>query len=509
MKLLYTILLSLTICLSAFAQDNSFTAGPYLLDVTMNSAVVAFHLDKPMFAKVKISQGSDVKEFTSKGQSISHFIKITGLKSGMTYDYQVICGDGKTQTPAGDKSFQIRTVCRQGKSFSFAVYGDTRPGDNKTSRYHEEIIKQVALQEPSFALVLGDMVDDGSKAQLWNDFFQIESKLLRRAAIYPVLGTYDYADSKGLYSHYLPPFSKGYYHFEWGGVQFFALNAWGTRGNQNLDELAPGSEQLKWFETEISKDNVQKSLFRVVFLHDPVCISRGQASPALRQYLVPLFKKYNVDVVFASWHLYERSINEGINYIITGGAGAELIWMDKDKNYQSQAEAREYHFCKVDINSNAMTISALTADGTVLDSIMLTPKTEKLQAEKGQSASRLAKEIHIAPDENNPSVPLYFFSSDCDFCKELLNVILPKLARENKVSLEILYYNLGNEGIYELLKNAESHFGRHELNIPALFIGKTAMGGESEIRQNLPKELAEFRQNPDKYLEQTISPLQN
>ena len=469
---------------------------------------MAFHLDESMSAKVRIFDGNDTREFNSETNSKSHFVKITGLKPGLTYDYEVICGNGRIRTPPDGQSFQIRTACREGESFTFAVYGDTRPSENKTTRYHQEIVNQVILQEPMFCLVLGDMVDDGSRIDLWNEFFQIESKLLRRTAIYPVLGDNDFANGKGRYSDLFPLLSPGYYRFEWGGVQFFALDAWGTRGDQKNDEFNAESPQMKWLESELAKDEAQKAPFRVVFLHDPVFISRGRSSEVLQRTLSPLFKKYKVDVVFASWHLYERSINDEITYIVTGGAGAELIWMDKDRNYPSQAEAREYHFCKVEVNSNAMTISAIAANGTVLDNITLTPRASEPQTADRleRAANRLAKEIHITSDDNNPSVPLYFFSSDCTFCRELLDYELPKLARDNKVSLEILYFDLGVEGTYELFLNAGAEFGRQGVDIPAIFIGRSALGGESEISQNLPAELAKFRKDPQSYLERMITP---
>jgi cytochrome c biogenesis protein CcdA len=504
---LYVILLSLFLCCGSLAQSG-FTAGPYLLDVTMDSAIVAFHLDQPLTAKIIIHDGCDIREFNSETNSKSHFVKITGLKPDLTYDYQIICGDGQIQTPPNDHSFQIRTACRTGESFSFAVYGDARPSENKTTRYHQEIINQVILQEPMFCLVLGDMVDDGSKIDLWNQFFQVESDLLRRTAIYPVLGNNDFAAGKGLYPDFFPSLARGYYRFEWGGVQFIGLNAWDTRGDQKNAEFNADSPQIKWLESELSKDEVQNAPFRVIFLHDPVFISRGRASELLQRTLAPLFKKYKVDVVFASWHLYERSINDEITYIVTGGAGAELIWMDKDKNYPSQAEAREYHFCKVEVNSNAMTISAIAANGTVLDSITLSPQANQPQTADRleRAANRLAKAIHITSDESYPSVPLYFFSSDCSYCRQLLDYDLPKLARDNKVSLEVLYFNLGDEGAYELFLNAGAEFGRQGVDVPAIFIGRSVFGGQSEIEKNLPVELAKFSKDPQSYLQQMITP---
>lgn len=503
--LLCIILLSATLC---YGELSGFTAGPYLLDVKTDSAVVAFHLEKPLAAKVRVFDSNNTREFNSETQSKSHFIKITGLEPGLTYEYEIICGNGQIQTPKGDRSFQIRTACRAGESFTFAVYGDTRPGENKTTRHHQGIINKIIPQEPMFCLVLGDMVDDGAKTDLWDEFFRIESGLLRRSVIYPVLGDNDFANGRGIYSEFFPSLAQGYYKFEWGGVQFFGLRAWGTRGGQSSDEFNVESPQMKWLESELAKDEVQKAPFRAVFLHDPVYISRGRTSDVLRRTLAPLFKKYKVDVVFASWHLYERSVNDEITYIITGGAGAELIWMDKDKSYPSQAEAREYHFCKVDINSDAMTISAIAENGTVLDSITLTPRSGESEGDNRleRAARRLGRDILIAAAPDSPAVPLYFFSSDCEYCRQLLKYDLPRLANENNIALAILYFNLGIEGTYDLFLNAGADFGRQGVDIPAVFIGRSVFGGEAEIGKNLPAELAKFRKDPQSYLEQMITP---
>jgi cytochrome c biogenesis protein CcdA len=505
-------LVSLTIFAVAMlypcAYGSDFTAGPYLLDVTTGSAVVAFHLDVPLAAKVMVFDGNQAKEFKSEKASKSHFIKVTGLKPGLTYTYQVICGDEQVLTPEGDQSYQIRTACRPGESFSFAVYGDTRPSENKTTRYHQEVINQATLSEPLFCLVLGDMVDDGTRADLWDEFFRVESKLLRRSAIYPVLGDNDFAGGKGIYAQFFPQLEKGYYRFEWGGVQFFGLRAWGTRGDQGREEIDADSPQVKWLETELAKEEVQKAPFRVVFLHDPVYISRGRASELLRRIWTPIFQKYKVDVVFASWHLYERSTSDEITYIISGGAGAELIWMNKDPTYPSQADAREYHFCKVDINSNAMTISAIGTDGTVFDSTTLTPRSRESETagRMERAAKRLGEEILINTSLDSPAVPLYFFSSDCEYCRQLLKHDLPELARQNNISLAVFYYDLNVEGTYDLFLNAEAEFGRQGADVPALFIGRSVLGGQLEIEKNLPAELAEFRKDPQAYLEQMITP---
>jgi len=493
---------------SANIAFGNFAVEPYLLDVTEDGAVVAFHLNEPSSAKVRVFDGDSVKEFVSVDNSKSHFIKVTGLNEGSVYDYQVICGQGAFQTGERDDSFQIKTAPRPGKSFTFAVYGDPRPGDTQTHRGHKEVITQVMGHEPAFCLILGDMVDDGAKTEHWEDFFQIASELLRRSAAYTVMGDNDHAGGRGSYAKYFPKLAKGYYRFEWGGVQFFALRAWDTRGQQRRREIDSESEQVRWLESELAKEEVQKSPFRVVFLHDPVYISRGKSSETVRRVWAPIFQKYRVDVVFASWHLYERSSYQGVTYIISGGGGAELIWMKKDPSFSSQAEARRHHFCRVDVDSDTMTIRAIATDGTVLDAITLMPKSQypDMTSETRQVAGQLRKEILMNEEAGGPELSLHLFSYDCAYCRKLLKHDLPLLAKKNNVTLQVFYFDLGVEGTYEMFLNAGAEFGRQGADIPAIFVGRKVLGGEAEIKSELGKEIAEFYNNPEQYLEQTIAP---
>ncbi|MBW8017754.1 MAG: hypothetical protein FVQ82_16390 [Planctomycetes bacterium] len=500
-----SIILFLVLANIAYAD---FAVKPYLLDVTEDSAVVAFHLNEPSSAIVKVFDDDQVKEFASDGESESHFIKVTGLKEGSTYDFQVICGQGAIETSKEDGSFQIKTAPRLGKFFSFAVYGDPRPGDTLASRGHKSVIAQVIEHEPAFCLVLGDMVDDGTKTDFWENFFQIESDLLRRSAIYTVMGDNDYAGGDGLYSKYFPKLAKGYYKFDWGGVQFFALRAWDTRGQQSRHEIDSESQQVRWLESELAKEEVQKAPFRVVFVHDPVYISRGKSAEILRRVWAPIFQKYNVDVVFASWHMYERSNFEGITYIISGGGGAEIIWMDKNPSFHSQAEARRNHFCRVDVESDTMTIRAIATDGTVLDAITLTPKVQSTgpTRQMNRSVNHLRKEILMNQQAGIEELSLHLFSYDCAYCRKLLKHDLDRLAKKNNVALRVFHYDFDVEGTYEAFLNAGAEFGRQGSDIPSVFIGRSVLGGESEIKSQLDKEIAEFRKNPDKYRRQTIVP---
>jgi len=497
----------------AKSSVNEFLIEPYLLEVDKNSATVAFHLENSIKAKVFIFDADNVATFESEEKSRSHFIRITGLQAGRTYRYQVIGGDGIVQTPPGDHTYQIRTACNKGESFSFIVFGDPRPGENLTHKHHQKVIDRAILKEPAFSLVLGDMVDDGRDFQLWQNFFSTEKELLRKAAIFPVIGDNDYMQGQGLVKGLFPLLERGYYHFEWGDVQFFAMNAWDSRGFQSRKELDAESEQMQWLESKLSKEEVQNSLYRIVFLHDPVLISRGYSSGLLKRVWEPVFKKYNVDIVFASWHMYERSQHNGIRYIISGGGGAELLWLNKNPDYAAQAEAKSHHFCKVDVQAGALTISAIDVKDTILDSLTISPKNKTAghQLDLQQIAKKVRQEILIESGGNRPFLPIHLFSYDsCSYCHKLLERILPKLARQYQVSFKVYFYDLElHEAVYDLLLAAGADFGHQHTEMPTLFIGRRALGGQPDIENGLTEELGHFKQYPVQYLRDRIVPFQD
>ena len=214
-------------------------------------------------------------------------------------------------------------------------------------------------------------------------------------------------------------------------------------------------------------------------------------------------------MVFASWHLYERSHDKGITYIISGGAGAALLWMNKNLSYPSQVDARQYHFCRVDVNAGALNIRSISIDGTVLDTITLTPRSHSVESTKHmeKAAHRLAKEIIInKANPGVPVIPLHLFSYDCTYCRKLLRHHLPLLARKNNIAFKVFYYDLSKQGTYDLFLNAGAEFGRQNSDIPAIFIGKTVIGGESEIKRILPRQIETFLENPEQYYAKSIVP---
>ena len=493
----------------SYAAPVMFTVQPYLLDVTQTTAVIAFELSESQPARVTLyRQDQYIRTFPSDPNTL-HFVPVTGLEPGRTYRYEVICGTDLLRTPKADSSYQIRTSGRPGDSFRFVVYGDPRPGESLTQRHHQSVMREVARNDPVFVAILGDMVDQGRNRNQWRDFFTVESPVLRRAAVYPVMGDNDYDHGQGIASRYLPPLQNRYYRFEWSGVQLFALYTWDTRGTQPESEFNADSEQVQWLTTQLAQPSVQQAPFRVVFMHDPVFISRGRSARRLRTVYAPLFEKHQVDLVFSSWHLYERSQHNHVHYVVSGGAGAELIWMNRSTQFPSLIDARRHHFCRVDISSNALTLRAIAEDGTVLDQLTLTPQGRMQQAAQQRFkrlAQRLAQSIPIDGGGSGPCLPVLIFAHDCPYCRQLVQSDLPRWARDNQVNLDVRYYDLKHRGAYDLFMAAGADFGHQQTELPSVFVGRSAVGGKQAISTRLPQLIRRFADDPQAFLNNAIQP---
>jgi hypothetical protein len=111
--------------------------------------------------------------------------------------------------------------------------------------------------------------------------------------------------------------------------------------------------------------------FTIVFFHHPLYSSgpHGNAT-LLRMIWKPIFEHFTVDIVFNGHdHDYERSVVNGITYVVTGGGGAPLY--DVGHSPWTMYSEKTYHYCLLTANSSLLTFEAIKPDGTVFDSFMI------------------------------------------------------------------------------------------------------------------------------------------
>jgi predicted phosphodiesterase len=348
------VVLYLAIHIYVTRQNQPQPRGPYLQSVTPDSIWVLWDTTSPLSGRVEFGLTPELGQVVEEHEDVLHHeVKLTGLKPYTDYYYRVDKG----------KMAKFRTAAESDSDgFLFAVLGDTRSGDT----VHRAIVKQIAAFEPDFIIHTGDLVESGRSVSEWNQFFKMEGPLLRIAPLYPTLGNHEDHDPNFNNSHYEDVFqlpgNELWYAFDYGNARFISLKADG----HPLREPFPDDEQLDWFEEQLI-DN--EAPWLIVFFHIGVFTSRSEdvLELGMREKLVPIFEKYDVDVVLMGHHhSYERILVNGITYIITAGGGASLYELNEPEP-GSQIAVRAHHFLTIEIKGGQLFGRAIDRQGKDID----------------------------------------------------------------------------------------------------------------------------------------------
>jgi 3',5'-cyclic AMP phosphodiesterase CpdA len=257
----------------------------------------------------------------------------------------------------------FRTAAPAAAPYRFLVYGDTRTRHDVHRRVVQAILKDGI---PDFALQTGDLVENGEDNSLWPIYFEAEKELLRQTAFFPILGNHE-RNAHDFYEFFQA--ATPYSSFNWGNAHIMVINSdIASSGANKAARNAFWAEQTKWLEEELQGS--QNAEYRIVAAHHPpfsAVSSRQGSNPEMRA-LVPMFEKYHVSVAFFGHdHNYQRNLQNGIQYVISGGGGAPLYDVDKPDPATSQKAISVENFVTVSVNGKVMKVQAKGLDGKILD----------------------------------------------------------------------------------------------------------------------------------------------
>lgn len=242
--------------------------------------------------------------------------------------------------------------------FTFLVYGDSR----EPATYEKDaIIVRIIKENPSFVLHTGDIVRYGDEHH-WRIFDLIEGNIISSGIpIYPVLGNHEYhlrqeeypEDPQPQLQYYFDRFeflhNNRWYSFTYGNCRFLLLDT-------NTD-YSPGSYQYDWLMNELGKED--SGFLFVAFHHPPY--TKGKPVRESEKEIAALFESCDdrgmikPDIVFSGHvHNYERYIHEGINYIVSGGGGAEPHTIDRAPNDLFTEEGDTFHYCRITVSETEL-----------------------------------------------------------------------------------------------------------------------------------------------------------
>ncbi len=360
---MYAILFVASLATTAHA-DPRMLKGPYLQDLAPTSITVMWQLDEPRPGRLTVTGPGGERVLEVGGARIAE-ATVDKLKPESRYRYRVEIA-GKTW----DGEFATAPPIGKDVPFTFLVVGDSR----FYMEQHRRVVERMSQEVPDFVLGTGDMVDDGSREDQWQQYFDVENKFLRDNVYFPAIGNHD-RQGRGrtadTYRAYVSVPENGgdterYYAFSYASARIIVLDS-------NIYSFAL-TDQTAWLERELiaaRQDVAIKHIF-VVMHHPPFSISLHGGNKDLRERWTPLFEKYQVSAVFSGHdHVYSRAEHEGIRYFVSGGGGAPL-YPRKPKSTAIDLEAvkkfeRVLHYLRVNITSNRVEITAVRADGTTIE----------------------------------------------------------------------------------------------------------------------------------------------
>lgn len=267
------------------------------------------------------------------------------------------------------------------KTVNFIVFGDSGTGSRK-----QKELAQRMLDYP-FDLILhtGDIAyNRGTQKELEENFFEVYKEHLAKAIFFSSPGNHDYLTDN--LAPYLKAFelpvgilddteSERYYSLDYSNIHFVSLDT-NTPFNRASDRVT--NDMLDWLEKDLKdKDTDEKKTWTIVFFHHPPYSSGKKHGSDLRvrQKLVPILEKYNVDLVFSGHeHNFERTCKirndecseNGVEHVVTGGGGGP-VYQFGDEAYFTASRSANYHFVLVNVDSCKLDAEAIGIRGQVLD----------------------------------------------------------------------------------------------------------------------------------------------
>lgn len=336
----------------------------------------------PSLVSYKVdTNGSQVMKATGKTTKprtspfFKHEVTLEGLLPDTEYAFSVEGQETLTQA----QTFKTASEPGTGRA-RFAVFGDSRNDFMEFNQDRWKAVADAAAEEPiDFSLHTGDYTLTSVSPFGWEWFFDAGANLFAKAPFMAVRGNHEmygpvFEDRFSL------PGNETFYSFDYGPVHVAVLDTEDRLLTRlapdigSVSDFGPGSEQYVWLEQDLQ--SVPGGMWKVVAFHRPPYSVGEHGDQKDVQALVPLFDRYQVDVVFSGHdHTYQRSkpmvagkaAEKGTVYIVTAGAGAPLYEVGEADWLQTAVSA--FHYVFVDASPETFRIEAKSPDGVLLDTL--------------------------------------------------------------------------------------------------------------------------------------------
>ena len=221
--------------------------------------------------------------------------------------------------------------------FTFVVAGDNRSTGHgyPMPKVLGVICAEIKLIQPDFVFWTGDVIEgyDDTVAEANGEYDTfLGAAATTGVPVFNAPGNHEYSTESALLPVYVKRMGPLYGSFDYGNSHFIGLNTTPRMPDGKLVGGTLDDAQWAWLEADLKANQGAANIF--VMMHhfvfgppdpDSPDTDTGWRSVADRDRLHALMVKYHVRAVFCSHdHLYWHAVKDGIDYYITGGAGAPL-----------------------------------------------------------------------------------------------------------------------------------------------------------------------------------------
>ena len=254
------------------------------------------------------------------------------------------------------------------KPIHFLVFGDS-----KGSEHMHDVLKMADKLQPQFCLTTADLVNKGGGdigEKLYKNLDKESGWFFRKYPTWPTLGNHEVGGPKsntGIenYESGVRNFGDFFglkdplYSFTYGNAKFIALD-W--------IKVSKSPERMAWLEKELKEAH---GMHIFIFKHRPYytvghkSYNDVQGKPTE---VTKLFTKYKVDAVFSGHdHIYYRTLRDGVNYVVSAGAGATIYNLKRE----SDAISGDAYYGRIkDMDSEKFKFHAATGKEVFFDKPM-------------------------------------------------------------------------------------------------------------------------------------------
>jgi 3',5'-cyclic AMP phosphodiesterase CpdA len=325
---IWVILGSILLAVLRGSAAEKLIRGPYLQLPTPESMVLRWRTD--VETRGYVWYGTNRSQLTNRtqhpGKLGDHVVQLTKLKPATRYYYRV--GYETNQWFAGAvEEWSFVTPPRPGTVQPVRIWavGDAGTGDTNQIKVRNTFQKFAADRPADLWLMLGDNAyPEGSDNSFQRTVFEIYTRILRQAPVFPTLGNHDalHADSPTLSGPYYDVFTlptlgqcggvasgtEAYYSFDYANVHLVCLDS------EDTDRSTNGA-MARWLQADLANHSRD---WLIAFFHHPTYTKGSHNSDnegdsaarmgEMRRNFLPLLEQAGVDLVLSGHsHSYERS----------------------------------------------------------------------------------------------------------------------------------------------------------------------------------------------------------